>query len=54
LYRKLTPQQNALFKAYAEMERDVEGTVNGVTDTQSGNYNFVSVLMAAICLKQLD
>ena len=36
---KLSPQQEALMKAFAEMELDTPGTVNGVTNTKTGNEN---------------
>lgn len=36
LPRNLTDRQKALLMSYAEDERDVEGTVNGVTATTTG------------------
>lgn len=35
-YRKLTPEQKALILAFAETDTLVDGTVNGVTQTQAG------------------
>uniref|UniRef100_A0A8C6ZMC4 DnaJ homolog subfamily A member 3, mitochondrial n=1 Tax=Nothoprocta perdicaria TaxID=30464 RepID=A0A8C6ZMC4_NOTPE len=35
--QRLTDRQRALMMSYAEDEADVEGTVNGVTNTSSGN-----------------
>lgn len=37
LCRTLTDRQRALLMSYAEDETDVEGTVNGVTTTATGN-----------------
>lgn len=37
LCRSLTDRQRALLMSYAEDETDVEGTVNGVTVTTTGN-----------------
>lgn len=34
--RRLTDRQRALMMSYAEDETDVDGTVNGVTNTASG------------------
>lgn len=36
LRRTLTDRQRALLMSYAEDEADVEGTVNGVTSTTTG------------------
>jgi hypothetical protein len=33
----LNEKQKALFLTYAETEKDVDGTINGIADTQSGN-----------------
>lgn len=35
-HRRLTDRQRALMMSYAEDETDVDGTVNGVTNTASG------------------
>lgn len=35
-HRRLTDRQRALMMSYAEDEADVDGTVNGVTNTASG------------------
>lgn len=34
--KSLTPQQKAIFKALAEMETNINGTVDGLTDTERG------------------
>lgn len=36
MFRMLTDRQRALLMSYAEDETDVEGTVNGVTNTTAG------------------
>lgn len=36
--RRLTDRQRALMMSYAEDEADVDGTVNGVTNTASGEW----------------
>lgn len=41
LHRTLTDRQKALLTSYAEDEREVEGTVNGVTTTATGVYVYV-------------
>lgn len=38
--RMLTDRQRALIMSYAEDEADVEGTVNGVTATTTGEKSF--------------
>lgn len=35
-FRKLTPEQKALILAFAETEKNVDGTINGITQTQTG------------------
>lgn len=35
-HRRLTSRQHSLILSYAEDETDVEGTVNGVTNTSTG------------------
>ncbi|CAF3313118.1 unnamed protein product [Rotaria socialis] len=34
---RLTPEQKALILSYAELDKDVDGTVNGLTQAKSGN-----------------
>lgn len=36
MFRTLTDRQRALLTSYAEDETDVDGTVNGVTNTTAG------------------
>lgn len=36
VHRRLTSRQQSLILSYAEDETDVEGTVNGVTQTSAG------------------
>jgi hypothetical protein len=36
VHRRLTSRQQSLILSYAEDETDVEGTVNGVTQTSTG------------------
>ena len=36
LLRKLSDEQKALIHTFAEQEKDVEGTVDGVAHTQTG------------------
>ena len=36
VHRRLTSRQQSLILSYAEDETDVEGTVNGVTNTSTG------------------
>lgn len=38
VFRVLTDRQRALIMSYAEDEVDVEGTVNGVTTTTTGEH----------------
>ena len=33
----MTAEQKALILAYAEMDKDIDGTINGLTQTKSGN-----------------
>ena len=35
--RRLTPEQKALILSYAELDKDVDGTVNGLAQTKTGN-----------------
>lgn len=42
---RLTEKQRALILAYAELEEDTPGTVNGITYTKDGNYAFFSLFM---------
>lgn len=42
--RRLTDRQRALMMSYAEDETDVEGTVNGVTNTASGEQRELALL----------
>jgi hypothetical protein len=32
----MTPEQKALITAYAETEKNVEGTISGITNTEQG------------------
>lgn len=48
----LTPQQEALIRAFAEFETDTAGTIKGVTKTKSGKWLYsVSVLRYHQCKK---
>jgi hypothetical protein len=38
--RRLTPEQKALILSYAELDKDVDGTVNGLTQTKTGKKKF--------------
>ena len=37
-YRKLSDKQKALLLSFAETESNVEGTINGITQTSEGIY----------------
>jgi hypothetical protein len=34
--RRLTPEQKALVLSYAELDKDVDGTINGLTQAKTG------------------
>jgi hypothetical protein len=35
-YRRLTPEQKALVLSFAELDKNVDGTINELTQTKSG------------------
>ena len=38
--RRLTAEQKALILSYAELDKDTDGTINGLTQTKSGTIEF--------------
>lgn len=43
--RRLTPEQKALILSYAELDKDTDGTVSGLTQTKSGKVARCFVVM---------
>ncbi len=41
IYRRLTAEQKALVLSYAELDKDVDGTINGLTQTKTGKENIL-------------
>jgi hypothetical protein len=40
-YSRLTPEQKALMLSYAELDKDIEGTINELTQTKSGKKDYL-------------
>lgn len=50
--RRLTNEQKALILSYAELDKEVDGTVNGLTQTKSGKeirLNFFPLTLSVLC-----
>ncbi len=41
IYRRLTPEQKSLILSYAELDKDVDGTVNELTQTKTGRKKII-------------
>ena len=43
-FRRLSKEQKALLTAYAETEEGVNGTINGLAETNDGGFSFEIVI----------
>ena len=51
--RRLTAEQRALLLSFAELDTEIDGTINGLTQTKSGKRNFrifISRVSIVLCL----